>query len=185
MQPLLVFVADEAATLALAARVADLLPSGMRLGLSGSLGAGKTTFARAVARRLGVREAVTSPTFVLVREYALADEHPGPGPSMLLHLDLYRLSPAEVPELLAGCEDAIAAGAVALIEWPERAGGDEPIDDLRLRLHLEPPPGAATVEIGAGASAPTDPRWIELRARSEPARRLIGELAATEAPRHV
>jgi hypothetical protein len=72
---------------------------------------------------------------------------------------------------------------VVLIEWPERAGEGEPIDDLRLRLHLKPPPGAAPETLAAGdqeASAASDPRWIELQAHSESARRLLGELETTE-----
>lgn len=87
--------------------------------LRGTLGAGKTTFAQGVARGLNVRDAVTSPTFVLILEYDA--ETP------MLHLDAYRLehrdgSPFNADELReAGVLDFLERrDAVKLIEWPER-----------------------------------------------------------------
>lgn len=102
---------DEAATEALAARIAKRLGPGDIVALSGDLGAGKTTFARGVLRALGVKERVPSPTFTLVQSYET--------PSITVHhFDLYRVEKAsDLMEL--GFDDALLGGA-ALVEWPER-----------------------------------------------------------------
>lgn len=82
--------------------------------LRGDLGAGKTTLAQAIARGAGVTADVTSPTFALVHEYAGAH-------SPVFHLDLYRLKgPGDLVNL--GWDDILAANAIVLIEWAERAG---------------------------------------------------------------
>lgn len=116
----------EAATAAVAARLAPLLRPGDVVLLEGDLGAGKSTFARALIRTLaGAEIEVPSPSFTLVQRYAL------PGLAVT-HVDLYRLrEPAEVGEL--GLEEAWAEGAL-LVEWPERAAGLWPADRLVLRL---------------------------------------------------
>ncbi|HEY5226826.1 MAG TPA: tRNA (adenosine(37)-N6)-threonylcarbamoyltransferase complex ATPase subunit type 1 TsaE [Methylovirgula sp.] len=106
---------DEAATVALAARVASWIKSGDLLTLSGHLGAGKTTFARALIRHL-MRDPVLevpSPTFTLMQFYE-------GGSYPVVHADLYRIAqPDELAEL--GWEEA-ADGALVIVEWPERAG---------------------------------------------------------------
>ena len=94
--------------------------------LEGDLGAGKTTLAQAICRGDGVKDGVTSPSFALVHEYRSPR-------SPVLHLDLFRLAgPHELANI--GWEDALAAHALVLIEWPERAGGEAPRDAMRLRL---------------------------------------------------
>ncbi|SME94117.1 tRNA threonylcarbamoyladenosine biosynthesis protein TsaE [Tistlia consotensis] len=117
---------DEAATAALAARLAPLLRPGDLVCLEGELGAGKTAFARALINALpGPREEVPSPTFTLVQTY------PRDGLEVW-HFDLYRLErPGEIWEL--GLEEALVAGA-SLIEWPSRAGGLLPEERLVLRF---------------------------------------------------
>ena len=128
-------LADEASTTRLAARLAALARPGDVLALSGGLGAGKTTFARAFLRARAGDPAleVPSPTFTLVQAYDL------PG-GAVWHLDLYRLSdPSEVWEL--GIEEALA-DAILLVEWPERMGPLLPEGSLWIELA----PGA-----GAGA----------------------------------
>jgi tRNA threonylcarbamoyladenosine biosynthesis protein TsaE len=124
--PLAIELPDEAATASLAADLARLVRRGDVIGLSGPLGSGKTTFARAFIRaRLGVAE-VPSPTFALVEVYESAVD------AAVWHFDLYRLEkPEDVYEL--GFEDALADG-IALIEWPERLGGLMPCEHLELTL---------------------------------------------------
>lgn len=94
--------------------------------LSGDLGAGKTTLAQAICRGYGVAEAVTSPTYALVHEYAGAR-------TPVYHLDLYRLeSPAELLQL--GFDEIVAAPALVLVEWPERAGDRLPASHVPIGL---------------------------------------------------
>ena len=117
---------DEAATSALGARIARRLRRGDAVCLSGGLGAGKTTLARALIRALTTpEEEVPSPTFTLVQSY---DGTRFP----LAHFDLYRLdSPDEAEEL--GLDEALDLGA-AVIEWPERLGSRRPRDRLDVEL---------------------------------------------------
>ena len=101
---------DESATRELGAMIADALGTGDLIALSGDLGAGKTTLARAILRSLGVAEDVPSPTFTLVQRYRTQN-------LAVSHFDLYRVeSTTELNEL--GLEAALDDGA-ALVEWPE------------------------------------------------------------------
>ena len=116
-------------TSAVAARLAPHLRPGDCLLLTGSLGAGKTHFSRAlIQKRLSdsnIWEDVPSPTYTLVQTY---DD----GKCELWHADLYRLSdPAEIIEL--GLEEAFDT-AITLIEWPDRLGDLAPRNALRLTL---------------------------------------------------
>jgi tRNA threonylcarbamoyl adenosine modification protein YjeE len=125
-----IFLTDEAATLALGARLAPHLRAGDVVALAGDLGAGKTTLVRGLiaelARRAGLApETVPSPTFPLVQVYEL-------GAVTLWHFDLYRLKAiAELAEL--GWEEALSEG-ITVVEWPERAAGFLP--EPRLDIHL-------------------------------------------------
>jgi tRNA threonylcarbamoyladenosine biosynthesis protein TsaE len=120
-------LSDEAATAALAARVAARARAGDVIALSGPLGSGKTTFARGFIRARGGTGPVPSPTFTLVQIYE-------PGGPAIWHIDLYRLArPDEAWEL--GIEEAFAE-AIALIEWPERAAALIP--PHRLSIAFEP-----------------------------------------------
>src|SRR5262245_64364953 len=126
-----VVLPDEHATARLTIDVAGALQPGDLVTLSGDLGAGKTTFARALIRHLAGDETieVPSPTFTLMQTYDLP-QFP------LVHADLYRLSgPAELTEL--GFDD-LPEGAVVLLEWPDRAGGTLPPDRLDVALTLAP-----------------------------------------------
>ena len=122
-------LADEAATARLGAAIAAALQPGEAICLSGPLGAGKSTLARALVRALtGAGEDVPSPTFTLVQFYD--------GPRLkVAHFDLYRLSnPDEAYEI--GLDEALDDGA-AVIEWPERLAGRLPADRLDVGIAFE------------------------------------------------
>ncbi|MCU0906413.1 MAG: tRNA (adenosine(37)-N6)-threonylcarbamoyltransferase complex ATPase subunit type 1 TsaE [Rhodobacteraceae bacterium] len=142
---------DDAATRRLAADLAQHLRAGDTVLLQGDLGAGKSTFARALIRaRLGMPDLdVPSPTFTLVQVY-------GEGSDAIWHADLYRLGgPDEIAEL--GLTDAFDT-ALCLVEWPDRLG------DLA-------PGGALTLALsGAGG----DGRVAHLRGSADWAARLHG-----------
>lgn len=138
--PLLWPLADLAASEALAARIASFLKTGDVLLLSGDLGVGKTTFARALLRALGVAGEVPSPTFTLVQTY---DTPLFP----VAHFDLYRLKiPEEIEEI--GFDDALADG-VTLVEWPEKALAFMPRGALRLAFGMDET-GARFVTLDGG-----------------------------------
>ncbi len=130
--------ASEAETQALGADIArELAPDGVLL-LSGDLGAGKTVLARGIAQGLGIAPGeVQSPTFTLIRE------HQGSG-GRLVHVDLYRLAPEEVPGL--GLEEMLAGPGVKVVEWAERLPFPVP-GALALRLARLPEGGREVVEM--------------------------------------
>ncbi|MHB8827766.1 MAG: tRNA (adenosine(37)-N6)-threonylcarbamoyltransferase complex ATPase subunit type 1 TsaE [Acidimicrobiales bacterium] len=109
--------ADAAATETAGEDFAGLLRPGDVVLLSGPLGAGKTTFVKGVARGLGVRERVTSPTFTIVRPHAC---HNSRGIDVLHHADVYRVASLdEVYDL--GLGELVEESAVAIVEWGELA----------------------------------------------------------------
>ena len=102
--------ASEAETASVGRALGARLRPGIVVRVSGPLGAGKTAFVRGLAEGLGCNpEDVSSPTFTIVQEYA--------GPTRLQHVDLYRLSPAEVRDLAL---DDLLDDAVMAVEWPDR-----------------------------------------------------------------
>lgn len=113
------------ATRALAARLASVAEAGDVLCLWGDLGAGKTVFAKGFGAGLGVKDTISSPSFVLMGEYA--------GRLPLFHIDLYRLASAR-EALDGGLLDDRQATGVVLIEWPDRLGEAIPPDRLDVRI---------------------------------------------------
>jgi len=137
-------LADEAATRGFGAALAGVLRPGDVVTLSGPLGAGKTTLARAVLRALGEAGEVPSPTFALVQPY---DDLR----LQVWHADLYRLDDAsELREL--GLDEILAVGAL-LVEWPSRAPDAWP---HALALSLDPIDGTARC-----LTAKVPPSWKE------------------------
>lgn len=94
----------------------------------GGMGAGKTTFIKAVCEELGVSDAVTSPTFAIVNEYASAH-----GP--IYHFDFYRINRiAEVMDL--GFDDYAYSGHICLMEWPELVEDLLPEDTVDVHIEV-------------------------------------------------
>ena len=109
------------------------------LALEGELGSGKTTFAKALVRGLGVIEPATSPTYALVHRYR---GRRGP----VYHLDCYRLRrPDEAEDL--DWETLIAEGDALIVEWPERAEGWMPWPTHRFRFHHLPDESRRGLEV--------------------------------------
>ncbi len=137
------FLPDQEATAHLAAKLGRLLRPGDVLALHGDLGAGKTTFARALIQALNPAETeVPSPTFTLVQSYSVPQ-------GQLFHYDLYRLGS---PEDVYALDWDDARTGIVLVEWPERLGSLLPAErfDLALthtdhensrRLIITAPPG--------------------------------------------
>ncbi len=115
------------------------LPPRSVVAVEGDLGAGKTTFARAIARGLGVSGQATSPTFALVHRHAGSR-----GP--VFHLDCYRLRRAE-EALDLDWETLLEDGDALIIEWPERSGPWLPRPTHRFRLHHLPDESRRGLEV--------------------------------------
>jgi tRNA threonylcarbamoyladenosine biosynthesis protein TsaE len=144
-----VLVPDADATRQLGRRLAALCRAGDVIILAGELGAGKTTFVQGLAAGLGVRGAVTSPTFVISRLHASA-----PGGLALVHVDAYRVGDgAELDDLDL---DAYTDQAVTVVEWGD--GVAEALSPHRLRVQLardvtDPAPGVHAQASPSGGSA--------------------------------
>lgn len=117
---------DETQLVALARAFAADAGEGGVIHLEGDLGAGKTTFARALLAAAGVGERIKSPTYSLIESYALQG-------GSAHHLDLYRIGDAAELEWL-GLTDLLDTHALLLVEWPRRGLGALPAADLQLHL---------------------------------------------------
>ena len=95
--------------------------------LYGAMGAGKTTFIKAVCEELGVEETITSPTFAIVNEYKDGD-----GDS-IYHFDFYRINKLE-EAFDFGYEDYFYSGSLCFIEWPELVESILPENSVRIRI---------------------------------------------------
>ena len=96
----------------------------------GQMGAGKTTFIKAVCEELGVCDVITSPTFAIVNEYSLPEGEP------LYHFDFYRIKKLEEVYDM-GYEDYFYSGALCFIEWPELIEELLPEDAVRVTISEE------------------------------------------------
>lgn len=121
-------LADEAATLALGERLAQVLQPGLAIWLCGDLGAGKTTLVRGVLRGLGYTGKVKSPTYTLVESYVISRLY-------LYHFDLYRFNDPDEWDV-AGFREHFNPASVCLVEWPEKVEGLLPDPDLQIRLAI-------------------------------------------------
>jgi tRNA threonylcarbamoyladenosine biosynthesis protein TsaE len=135
---------DAQETESLGAALGGILRAGDVVVLTGDLGAGKTTFAKGIARALGIQEPVTSPTFTIVQEYD--------GGLPVAHVDVYRLE--RVQELHDLGFEELLDGRVVLIEWGERVAPALPRERVDVTLEPGPDEDARIIEIvGRGAPA--------------------------------
>lgn len=141
-------LADAGATAALGALLARTRPAHAVVWLSGDLGAGKSTLARAMLRALGVTGTVRSPTYTLVERYPVAGGE-------AVHLDLYRLADAAELDFL-GLDELDAAACLWLVEWPERGAAHLPAPDLRLALAT----AGSGREASLLAASPAGEAWL-------------------------
>lgn len=95
----------------------------------GQMGAGKTSFIRALCAAKGVEDTVGSPTFSIINEYRSS------AGEKIFHMDLYRLKDEE-EAINAGVEDCFSSGSVCLVEWPEKAPGILPEKTLHCQLEI-------------------------------------------------
>jgi len=156
------YLADDAATARLGAALAHAIghartaiaTQGLVIGLSGDLGAGKTSLIRAILRTLGVTGPVKSPTFALLEPYIVSSLD-------FYHFDFYRFTNPEEFEA-AGFRELFGAGSVCAIEWPERAAG-LPTPDVSLTLKVEDEGRridiAANTQLGVACLNETIARW--------------------------
>ncbi len=110
----------------------------------GSMGAGKTTFVKAICEELGVDDVITSPTFAIINEYALGSNLL-PDISSVYHFDFYRIKKLEEVYDM-GYEDYFYSGALCFIEWPELIEELLPEDAVKVSIK-ENPDGSRTVEV--------------------------------------
>jgi tRNA threonylcarbamoyladenosine biosynthesis protein TsaE len=128
-------LADESATHALGARIAEEIAPGVCIHLLGDLGAGKTTLSRGILRGLGFEGRVKSPTYALVELYVISKLN-------LYHFDFYRFNdPEEWND--AGFRDLFNETNICLVEWPEKAG--ELLSPPELKIHLTMSPAMGRI----------------------------------------
>lgn len=138
------FLQDLEASRSFAYRLAELLPEGSLVLLTGPLGAGKTTLVQFITRALGFQGEVTSPTYTLIHEY------PTPA-GLVVHVDAYRLKEQE--ELFGlGLEDYLPEARLVLIEW-----GSPDIFPDSLEIKLAPQNGSRQLELVPHGAAY---RWL-------------------------
>ena len=128
MEPFVYQSDGEAETAILGAALAELLPDGSVVALSGTLGSGKTRLVQAVAEAAGIdRRSVVSPTFVLVHEYH--------GRRTLYHIDAYRLRD-EDEFLQLGPEEYFESAGLTLVEWADRVARCLPRECLKVDIQV-------------------------------------------------
>jgi tRNA threonylcarbamoyladenosine biosynthesis protein TsaE len=95
----------------------------------GKMGAGKTTFVKAICEELGVKDVITSPTFAIINEYTSSTQ----GGTPIFHFDFYRIKKLEEVYDM-GYEDYFYCGALCFIEWPELIEELLPDDAVRVSI---------------------------------------------------
>jgi len=132
VEPVLLVTNSPEQTMQMAARFAKMCRPNDVVGLQGTLGAGKTCFVKGMARGLGVRnlKAVTSPTYVLLRQYK--------GRLTLYHFDAYRLEDARAMEEI-GCREIFSSGGISVVEWANHVSSCLPREHFLLTIRVGGP----------------------------------------------
>lgn len=112
-------------TITLGEKIGSLLKKGDIIAMQGTLAAGKTTITKGIAKALGVKDTITSPTFCLISEYE--------GKMPLYHMDVYRLDGAEDFANL-GADDMLYGEGVSIIEWSEKIMEELPKKTIVLKI---------------------------------------------------
>lgn len=112
--------------------IVESIPPSNVVCFEGELGAGKTTLIKAICKRLGVRDNVSSPTYSLLNIYAA---NGNTGFKNIVHIDLYRLT-GEEEAIRAGIEEYLYSGDCCLVEWPQRAPGILPDQYMSVKLSV-------------------------------------------------
>jgi tRNA threonylcarbamoyladenosine biosynthesis protein TsaE len=121
-------------TAQIAKEIAKNLIGGDILGLIGNLGAGKTTFTQALGKALGIKQNITSPTFVLMKIYPVSSH---PTIKQLCHIDAYRIT-GEADLLAIGAQDYIGEpDTLAIIEWADRINDINKWDVKKIEFQQE------------------------------------------------
>jgi len=103
------------------------------IALSGDLGAGKTTLAQNIGQSLGIKESITSPTFVIQKEYSI-DNHGWI--KNMIHIDAYRLERKEDLEYLGWHKNIQNSQNIIIIEWPEMVAGIDMPEVISLHIEI-------------------------------------------------
>jgi len=153
MNQLVFEAADEAATRAFGAALAEVLPPGTTVALRGTLGAGKTRLVQAVAAACGVPQgAVISPSFVLIHEYS--------GQRQLYHIDAYRLRD-EQEFFDLGPEEYFDSQGITFVEWADRIAQCLPQQRLEIDIEVTGPHSRRFVLSASGGELQEVPAKLE------------------------
>lgn len=134
---MLIFLADEHATIAFGQMLAGFCSPGLNIYLYGDLGAGKTTLVRGLIQFFLPNIKVKSPTYTLVEDYKVTHAEQNRNTlNHIYHFDLYRLGDPEELEYLGG-RDYFSDNAVCLVEWPQRGEGWLAKPDLEIKLKYQ------------------------------------------------
>lgn len=130
MAILQIIIKNENELAAIAKQFLAAFPDNKLFSFQGELGAGKTTFIKALCRELGVKDNMSSPSFSIVNEYSTEKGVP------IYHFDLYRLkSPQEAFDI--GMEEYLYSGNYCFVEWPEKGGAILPQETVRVKITVE------------------------------------------------
>ena len=121
-------------TIKIASDFAKTLKGGDVVALYGELGSGKTTFVQAVAKALGIRKQVVSPSFILVRSYEIPKNNTSKSAGRLVHIDLYRLESADDLRSVDFSEMSSDSGSLVMIEWAQKA--KRVLPKKRIDIHI-------------------------------------------------